>query len=82
MLISPQSVAPVRITITTLVMANGSYYTVDQAQFNVVCVPSIITSYSVNFTPQNANQIANYSLTFQTVNQVIINSFVTITFPT
>lgn len=46
-----------------------------------MCVPSVITGYSLTVPNKSINAKTSYSLSFTTVNRLIIGSFIHIQFP-
>lgn len=78
---NPVSTQPVPIIVSSLIIVNSIYYKISEATINVTPSASNITVSNVVFTPKNANQISTYSLSFTTINNLVLNSFVVIKFP-
>lgn len=75
------SVKAVPLTITSMIQVNSVFYKVNSATVNISSVVSQITTSKVEFNPQNANKLSQYTISFISVNNLISGSFITVLFP-
>lgn len=77
----PYANKPIVVTVSIENYVGSTFYLVDKGEYNLVCVPSVITTYSLTVVNKSINAKTSYSLSFSTVNRLIIGSFIHIQFP-